>query len=256
MAVYAIYAFCRQADDTVDADEPIAIKKEKLDQLEEALISFTDGQTADHPMWRALRDVFDRFDMDVSPFFDQIEGQRRDLDFKEIMDMDDLKAYSYYVAGSVGLMLLPILANQDAITPDLRDSAVSLGIAMQLTNILRDVGEDYRDNHRVYLPSDRLAAHDVYLDIIMKKGPDQAFITMWEEIAQESEAAYDSFIAAIDQFDSDCQLAVLTSANVYRGILDSVRAQNYDCINRRNYVSELKMVQLVLESKKQLKKKK
>ncbi len=90
----------------------------------------------------------------------------------------------------------------------------------------------------------------------MKKGPDQAFITMWEEIAQESEAAYDSFIAAIDQFDSDCQLAVLTSANVYRGILDSVRAQNYDCINRRNYVSELKMVQLVLEIKKQLKKKK
>lgn len=257
-AVYAIYAFCRQADDTVDAQEPLELKKEKLAVLAEELTSFTEGVTPNHPMWRALRDVFNRYDMDAAPFFDQLEGQKRDLAFSEIMDLAALKEYSYYVAGSVGLMLLPILAAKqgakEKFKKDLKESAVALGVAMQLTNILRDVGEDYRDNHRIYLPSDRLQHHGVKIETVMQSGPDENFIALWEEIARESEEGYDFFRNTIHHYDEDCRLPVLVSAMLYRAIMDSVRQNGYNCLHVRNYVSETKMLALVLEARKILKK--
>lgn len=253
-AVYAIYAFCRQADDTVDAQEPVELKKKKLAILAEELQAFTEGETPNHPMWRALRDVFNRYDMDASPFFDQLEGQKRDLAFRDIVDLAALKEYSYYVAGSVGLMLLPILAAKQGVTEQLKESAVALGVAMQLTNILRDVGEDYRDNQRIYLPSDRLQHHGVTVEQVMLTGPDEKFIALWEEIAQESEVGYDFFKETIQQYDEDCRLPVLVSAMLYRAIMDSVRQSHYNCLHVRNYVSETKMLALVLEARKILKK--
>lgn len=253
-AVYAIYAFCRRADDTVDAQEDVTIKSHNLAVLEKELTAFTQGETPDHAMWRALRDVFNRYEMDPAPFFDQLEGQKRDLSFQEIRDMAALRTYSYYVAGSVGLMLLPILAAEKGVTEQLKESAISLGIAMQLTNILRDVGEDYRDNGRVYLPSDLLLKHEVELAQVMQTGVNEAFIALWEEIAQESHASYEAFWDMIDQFDEDGRLPVYAAAKIYHAIMDSVRSNDYDCLQRRNYVPRLRMLQLVKEAKQQVKK--
>lgn len=253
-AVYAIYAFCRQADDTVDANEPLALKKENLAILEAELKEFEKGKTPNHPMWRALRDVFNRYAMTTSPFYDQLEGQKRDLDFQEITDLAALKDYSYYVAGSVGLMLLPILATKSGITESLKESAVSLGVAMQITNILRDVGEDYRENKRVYLPTELLDRHQVDLAQNVEKGPDNNFIALWEELAEESSRGYVAFEDSITHYDSDCRFPVLVSSKLYSGIMDSVRKNQYDCLSKRNYVSEAKMLELILETRKILKK--
>lgn len=253
-AVYAIYTFCRKADDTVDAHDPLEVKISNLALLESELTAFTRGETPNHPMWRALRDVFNRFDMDTTPFFHQLEGQKRDLDFQEITDLAALKDYSYYVAGSVGLMLLPILAHKKGITDTTKKSAISLGIAMQLTNILRDVGEDFRENQRIYLPTELLNRYNVNLEKNMQKGPDVAFINLWEELAKESEEGYQAFTGNIHLFDDDCQLPVLVSAEVYRGIMDSVRKSDYDCLNKRNFVSDVKMMELVLKARKLVKK--
>lgn len=252
-AVYAIYAFCRRADDTVDAQGSLDTKRQNLAVLEEELKAFTQGEILDHPMWRALRDVFNRYEMDVAPFFDQLEGQKRDLAFQEIRDMACLRTYSYYVAGSVGLMLLPVLAAENGVSEDLKESAISLGIAMQLTNILRDVGEDYRDNHRVYLPSDLLKQYEVDLSQVMEHGPDKQFIALWEEVAQESHARYEAFWDMIEHFDEDGRLPVYVAAKLYHAIMDSVRLNDYDCLKRRNYVPRLKMLQLVKEAKQALK---
>ena len=254
-AVYAIYAFCRTADDTVDAQEAVEIKSQNLAVLEKELTAFIQGETPDQPMWRALRDVFDRYEMDPAPFFDQLEGQKRDLAFQEIRDMADLRTYSYFVAGSVGLMLLPILAAEKGVTEALKASAISLGIAMQLTNILRDVGEDYRDNDRVYLPSDLLLQHDVDLDQVVQTGPNEAFIALWEEIAQESHASYVAFWDTIEHFDEDCRLPVFAAAKLYHAIMDSVRLNDYDCLKKRNYVPRLKMLHLIKEAKQAVKSK-
>lgn len=253
-AVYAIYAFCRQADDTVDANEPLALKKENLAILEAELKEFEKGKTPNHPIWRALRDVFNRYAMTTSPFFDQLEGQKRDLDFQEITDLAALKDYSYYVAGSVGLMLLPILATKSGITESLKESAVSLGVAMQITNILRDVGEDYRENKRVYLPTEILDRHQVDLAQNVEKGPDNNFIALWEELAEESSRGYVEFEDSISHYDSDCRFPVLVSSKLYSGIMDSVRKNNYDCLSKRNYVPEARMMELILETRKILKK--
>lgn len=254
-AVYAIYAFCRQADDTVDANEPLALKKENLAILEAELKEFEKGKTPNHPMWRALRDVFNRYAMTTSPFYDQLEGQKRDLDFQEITDLAALKDYSYYVAGSVGLMLLPILATKSGITESLKESAVSLGVAMQITNILRDVGEDYRENKRVYLPTELLDRHQVDLAQNVEKGPDNNFIALWEELAEESSRGYVEFEDSISHYDSDCRFPVLVSSKLYSGIMDnSVRKNNYDCLSKRNYVPEARMMELILETRKILKK--
>lgn len=253
-AVYAIYAFCRQADDTVDANEPLALKKENLAILEAELKEFEKGKTPNHPMWRALRDVFNRYAMTTSPFYDQLEGQKRDLDFQEITNLAALKDYSYYVAGSVGLMLLPILATKSGITESLKESAVSLGVAMQITNILRDVGEDYRENKRVYLPTELLDRHQVDLAQNVEKGPDNNFIALWEELAEESSRGYVEFEDSISHYDSDCRFPVLVSSKLYSGIMDSVRKNNYDCLSKRNYVPEARMMELILETRKILKK--
>ena len=253
-AVYAIYAFCRLADDTVDSDDPLAEKIKNLQKLEEQLKAFDKGHTPDEPMWRALRDVFTRYKMDVSPFFDQLEGQKRDLSFKEIADLSALEEYSYYVAGSVGLMLLPILSANNEIDDSLRESAVSLGIAMQLTNILRDVGEDFRDNNRIYLPSDLLLHYGIRIDELMEDGVNPSFIELWENIAMEAERRYGLFWDRIDRFDEDCRFPVYVAAKLYRAIIDSVRENNYNCLQLRNYVPEVKMMGLVLEARKKFKK--
>jgi len=253
-AVYAIYAFCRQADDTVDAHKPLALKKENLAILEAELEEFEKGKTPNHPMWRALRDVFNRYAMTTSPFYDQLEGQKRDLDFQEITNLDALNDYNYYVAGSVGLMLLPILAAKNGITETLKESAVSLGIAMQITNILRDVGEDYRENKRVYLPTELLNRYQVDLAQNVENGPDKNFIALWEELAEESTRGYMAFEDSIHHYDSDCRFPVLVSSKLYSGIMDSVRKNNYDCLGKRNYVPEARMMELILETRKILKK--
>lgn len=137
-SVYALYAFCRLADDCVDRDASAA----KLEQVQDDLARFFAGTVVDAPLWRALDAVCSSFDLDAQPFFDMLEGQRRDLSFRQPETMGDLEEYGYYVAGSVGLMLLPILHAASPVDDGLRDSAVALGVAMQLTNILRDVGED------------------------------------------------------------------------------------------------------------------
>jgi len=217
-AVYAIYAFCRQADDTVDAHKPLALKKENIAILEAELEEFEKGKTPNHPMWRALKD------------------------------------YNYYVAGSVGLMLLPILAAKNGITETLKESAVSLGIAMQITNILRDVGEDYRENKRVYLPTELLNRYQVDLAQNVENGPDKNFIALWEELAEESTRGYMAFEDSIHHYDSDCRFPVLVSSKLYSGIMDSVRKNNYDCLGKRNYVPEARMMELILETRKILKK--
>lgn len=253
-AVYAIYAFCRRADDTVDAQAPTEGKIAQLAALEAELEAFCAGVTPDSPMWRALRDVFTRFPMNCTPFFEQLEGQKRDLNFRPIHTFAELEEYSYYVAGSVGLMLLPILASRQEPGPQLRESAASLGIGMQITNILRDVGEDHRHNNRVYLPQEALERHGVDLAAVYLNGPDAAFINLWEEVAQEAERRYEQFWQCIHLYDEACRFPVLTAAKLYCAIMDSVRRNGYDCLTVRNYVPEKKMVQLMVEVKSLLKK--
>lgn len=237
-AIYAIYAFCRIADDYVDESASHEEKFEKISQLQIELDLFSENQEVNHPLWRALRYTFTQFELELEPFYDQLKGQFMDLNFTPPKTMTELEVYSYYVAGSVGLMILPIIATESWMK--LKKSAIDLGIAMQLTNILRDVGEDYFENKRVYLPQNLVSVYysleDLNAGIIS-----DSFTQMWEIIANRAELLYQQFFASVEKFDHDSQTAVALSAYLYKEILDAVRNANYDCLSKKNYVTKEQM---------------
>lgn len=238
-AVFAIYAFCRIADDCVDENTTEADKLQALENLKMELDLFNRGAEPNVPLWRALRTIFDQYTMNIEPFYDQITGQMMDIHFSTPKTMQDLEEYSYYVAGSVGRMLLPIIASRSH--RDLSIAVVDLGIAMQLTNILRDVGEDYYEKQRIYLPQEEMLNYQYSRSDLHNGIVNVNFIGLWEEIALRAETLYNSFFEHSNLFDRDSRLTVSLSARVYREILNSVRASHYDCLTLRNYVQEAKM---------------
>ncbi|MBP3965090.1 phytoene/squalene synthase family protein [Paenibacillus lignilyticus] len=241
-AVYAIYAFCRTADECADSNQPQTEKLESLKRLKEELDLFRNRAEIDHPLWRSLRSVFTAYEMDIQPFYDQLTGQWMDLNFSVPKTMHELERYSYYVAGSVGLMLLPVLASKA--TADLRPYAIHLGIAMQITNILRDIGEDLHSKQRIYLPEEEMERFR-YTQADLRDGLiTESFIRLWESLAKLAESLYDDFNTSINLFDADSRLPLSLSVGVYRSILDAVRCSNYDCFSKRNYVSKEKMTKI------------
>ena len=154
-AIYALYDYCRHADNLVDArgDRPVHVVREDLAALAREVTAIHGGAAPSCERWMALADTLGRYAVPLEPLLELLDGVAMDLEPVEIQDFAQLNQYCCYVAGGVGLMLGPVLG---AAPDSFRESGVRLGIAMQLTNVLRDVGEDL-DNDRVYLPADELA---------------------------------------------------------------------------------------------------
>ncbi|GGB08640.1 phytoene/squalene synthase family protein [Macrococcus hajekii] len=234
-AVYAIYTFCRMADDIVDDHQDLAVKIEKLQELKVQMKRFEESISIDHPMWRALSDVRSKFPLDLTMFDKQLEGQMMDLNFSQPRTMEDLHYYSSFVAGSVGELLYPVLADEDTIEG--RQMADSLGIAMQLTNILRDIGEDYVQHQRIYLPSDVMKTYGYTEDNLAQLTINESFIEMWERLAQDAESRYNEFYPSISDYKASCRKPLLVATLVYAEVLNEVRRHHYNCLSKRNKVS-------------------
>ncbi|WP_411842491.1 phytoene/squalene synthase family protein [Salinicoccus sp. HZC-1] len=233
-AVYAVYAFCRRADDAIDHAGTETAGMENLERLKRQLDDFIGGTVPDDAMWRALDDVRNRYDIDTSMLYSQIKGQQMDIHFEQPASLDDLVAYSNYVAGSVGRLLLPILSND--CSQERQEKAEKLGVAMQITNVLRDVGEDIKAHRRVYIPADLLERYGCSLKQIENAEINTAFIDVWEHLGAEAERLYDEFRTEIIHYKEEARLPLLVSLSVYREILSEVRNNDYDCFNRRNAV--------------------
>ncbi|MCA1062012.1 phytoene/squalene synthase family protein [Rossellomorea sp. AcN35-11] len=232
-AVWAVYAFCRQVDDIVDeGTSPF----EELRQFEREFESFLSGYyNHNEPMWIALDDVFKRFNMDVQAFRDMIKGQRMDLSERLYVKISDVLDYSYHVASTVGLMLLPILApgkeNQ------LREDGISLGYAMQLTNILRDIGEDL-ERGRLYIPQDLLVKYEYTVSDLMEHRNNDAFRSIWEEMASLAEDYYEKAFRTMNLYPLYSRTPVKGAALLYRAILGEVRNNHYNVFSKKHYVSK------------------
>lgn len=207
-SVYAVYAFCRRADDLIDRDNNQA----GLRQLERQLLDFNEGKVPNDPVWRALSVVFDNFPMVTAPFFDMLTGQRKDADFKQPETRKDLEEYCYYVAGSVGLMLLPLLTERPA---DIVVPAKKLGEAMQLTNILRDVGEDYQMG-RIYLTKEDMTRFGVATTMLKEKQAQTQLVALWESLAKQAENLYEELFEMFPLITEDCRQALASAAFIYR----------------------------------------
>lgn len=245
-AVFAIYAFCRMADDAVDEHNDAV----ELAKLSEQLESFRHGQNHDEPMWRALRLVFDRFQLDAEPYRELLTGLSMDLTPSQPADMKELERYCYLVAGTVGLMLNPLLAidSDDRYT---RECSIKLGHAMQITNILRDIGTDYRLG-RTYLPADMMQEHGLVFDELAGPQMKPELRQLWERLANQALKKYHDVEINLNKYEAKARLPLLLSLNYYRSIIYACRKSNYDLLHRRIFVPDSHKLLLYWRTRLQL----
>ncbi|SDJ18474.1 phytoene/squalene synthase family protein [Salimicrobium halophilum] len=232
-AVWAVYGFCRYVDDVVDEGDAPA---EHLREIKEELYRFErDESVPERPFWVALHDVRSKFHIRFEPYYDMIKGQEMDLSGVEIETEDELLEYSYNVASTVGLMLLPILA--PGRYEVLKEDAIHLGYAMQLTNILRDIGEDL-EKGRVYIPKETYESFGYTKKQLEHREITPAFIDTWEYLAQKAENYYSRAMSTISYYPLTSRLPVKGAAYLYMSILDAVRREEYDVFTKRAFVEE------------------
>nr|QQR34461.1 chloroplast phytoene synthase 2 [Capsicum annuum] len=240
-AIWAIYVWCRRTDGLVDGPNASHISPQALDRWEARLEDIFSGRPFDM-LDAALSDTVSRFPVDIQPFRDMVEGMRMDLWKSRYMNFDELYLYCYYVAGTVGLMSVPIMGiapESKATTESVYNAALALGIANQLTNILRDVGEDARRG-RIYLPQDELAQAGLSgEDIFAGRVTDKWRIFMKKQI-QRARKFFDQAEKGVAELSSASRWPVLASLLLYRKILDEIEANDYNNFTRRAYVSKPK----------------
>lgn len=264
----ALYAFCRCADDLVDhaqqgeASETVFTRLDRLEQAVHDLYTPRGMQlepVRDFIWWPAFADTVARFSIPPESFLEQIRGQRFDAAFPGIASEGDLIEYGRLVAGSVGTMMLPLLARDPAAgrDPGLRLACEHLGIGMQITNILRDVGEDLNSRGRLYLPKDLMATFGVSRETLeeLAHGPSplerpvpEAFIRLWEHLAVLADSYYEDYLPYLNWFHPDCRVPLAASALIYRAIADAVREKGYDCFTRRCYTDDATRARLFLQA--------
>lgn len=259
--VAALYAYNRYVDDVADSDHfSKEVALDELKKLEDKILHLDTSEDVEADWWMAFKDTVLTCKVSTTALLKQIQGQRMDILGHKVVDMADLVAYSSNVAGSVGEMLLPLLVDKDTpISETLRQAAIDLGIGMQLTNILRDVGEDYRDRQRIYLPQTLLDAYNVDEAMIKRlsyhdeEEIPQNFIDLWEHIYQIGDQYYVSIKPVIKDFSQVAQLPILSSAYIYHGIGNAVRKANHNCFTKRNYTNNIERMRLIYQARKVLK---
>lgn len=190
----------------------------------------------------ALSDTASNFPVDMQPFKDMIEGMRMDLRKSRYKNFDELYLYCYYVAGTVGLMSVPVMGiapDSKASAESVYSAALALGIANQLTNILRDVGEDSRRG-RVYLPQDELAHAGLSDDDVFEGRVTDKWRTFMKGQITRARMFFDEAEKGIYELNSASRWPVLASLLLYRQILDAIEANDYNNFTKRAYVGKAK----------------
>lgn len=253
-AIWAIYAWCRRTDELVDGPGARFTTPETLDLWEGYLESIFAGEAIEDSDV-AMVDTVERFSLDIQPFRDMISGQRMDLYRSRYQTFEDLELYCYRVAGTVGLMSLPVMG----IAPVVRSSpwetsepvdpsaeAVALGIANQLTNILRDVGEDARRG-RIYLPLEELALFDYTEEDLLNGVVDERWRQLMRFQIQRARKFYVKAEKGILALNPDARWPVWSATMLYSQILDAIERNEYDVFSQRAVVPRYrKMISLPL----------
>jgi phytoene synthase len=235
--IAALYAFARTADDAVDVPAPGEGPeriRERLRGMQLELRRAAAGQSVD-PRWVVLGEAIRRHDIPLQPFDDLVAGLLMDLDGARYRTFADLELYCYRVAGTVGLMITPVAGYRRG--SDALEHAKTLGTAMQLTNILRDVGEDLALG-RVYLPDEDLARFGLTQADLAARRVDARFEALMEFEIARARRLYDEGLALIPLLESARgRLAFQFAVDAYSAILGRIRANGYDVFGRRARLS-------------------
>ncbi len=232
-AARALYAFCRITDDMIDSDAPIESRKQALADWQ-SIITDTRLSSSD-PVALAWADTRSRFNIPSGYAEQLISGVTRDLDQARYQTFDELAEYAYGVASTVGLMSMHIIgfSGEEALP-----YAVKLGVALQLTNILRDVAEDWQSG-RLYLPLEELhrfglVEHDIAIGTV-----DDRWRNFLRFQIERNRKLYAESWPGIAMLKSDGRFAIATAAKLYQAILTDIERHDYNVFNRRAHINLL-----------------
>lgn len=233
--ITTFYAFCRVIDDI--ADEPgraLEEKRRALDDWKEILAS-SGGPRPDDPLQAEVVAVRDRHQIDPALFLEIIRGCESDLTPQRFGTWDDLQRYCYQVASAVGLISIPLFGASQAS----RDYAVTLGHALQLTNILRDVGEDLANGARIYLPLADLARFQYTERDLIGRVHDGRFLALMNFEADRAEELFDQAVRLLPANDRYAMRAAEVMRRIYHGILRRMRRDQFRVFDRRYRLSKI-----------------
>ncbi len=244
-AIWAIYVWCRRTDEIMDSAEASTKSQDELsdnlDEWEENTKNVFKGNIKSE-LDSVLFDTIEKYPQSIQPYLDMIDGQRMDLNKFRYKDFDELKLYCYRVAGTVGLMTQNVMGIDSAYTsapwsamPDPSEAAIALGIANQLTNILRDVGED-RQRGRIYLPQADIEKFNYSEEELLQGKINKQWKSLMNFQLTRAREWFEKSEDGIKWLSSDARWPVWTSLRLYRGILNSIERLDYDVFNNRAFV--------------------
>jgi len=234
-AIMALYAFCREVDDVVDETPDMQIAQTKLDWWRKETAEIHGGKPT-HPVTQALAEVVKTFNLPRDKLLEIIDGMQMDLQQTRYLDFKALELYCYRVASVVGLLAVEIFGYTD---PQTLKYAHDLGIAFQLTNIIRDVGEDARRG-RIYLPIDELQRFNVTAKQITDAAYSDNFRALMEFQIERAERYYRQALALLPAADRKSQRAGLIMAAIYRTTLDEIKADGCKVLTQRTSLTPLR----------------
>lgn len=246
-ATHALYGFARTADDLVDDPAEGSDPSTALDDVERRLDKLFAGDPQHEPVFAALADTVHRYRLERSLFDAFLRSMRMDLTVTEYATFDDLAEYTYGSAAVIGLQMLPVLGT---VVPreEAAPAAAALGEAFQLTNFLRDVGEDL-DRGRLYLPVAELTAFGVDRELLLwcrRRGrTDQRVRHAIAAIVARARAVYRRAELGIPLLRKESRPCVRTALVLYRGIVDEIVARDYDVLTARTVVSKRRGITVV-----------
>ncbi len=238
-AITAFYAFCREVDDVVDEVSDPGVAATKLAWWQTEVARAYAGQPT-HPVMQALMPWAPEFGIEQRHLQDVIAGCQMDLTQTRYLDFAALDKYCHLVAGVVGEVSARIFGQTD---PRTTEYAHTLGLAFQLTNIIRDVGEDARRG-RIYLPVNELQRFDVKAHDILERQYSDRFVALMRFQAERAHHTYDEALALLPAADRRSQKPGLMMASIYRTLLREIEADNFQVLNQRIALTPLRKLWL------------
>jgi phytoene synthase len=227
-AITALYAFCREVDDAVDETTDASVAHAKLAWWRKELTAMWEGHPT-HPVTQALQPHLATYSLDGKYLLALVDGMEMDLTQTRYLDFAGLQKYCWHVASVVGILSASIfgVTNKETL-----QYAEKLGLAFQLTNIIRDVGEDARKG-RIYLPISELQQFNVTAADILNARHSENFEKLMQFQAQRAQAVYDEAFALLPPVDRRAQRPGLIMAAIYRALLDEIERDRFHVLNQR-----------------------
>jgi phytoene synthase len=244
-AITAFYAFCREVDDVVDEVSDPGVAATKLAWWStEVAETYAGSAKPRHPVMQALQPHIAPYDIRAEQLQAVIEGCRMDLTQTRYLDFPGLAQYCHLVAGVVGEVAASIFGRTDDAT---LAYARKLGLALQLTNIIRDVGDDARRG-RVYLPVNDLQAHGVKVKDILERRYSPEFTALMTAQARRAQACYDEALALLPEADRRAQKPGLMMANIYRTLLGEIEAGGFQVLHQRISLTPVRKLWIAMKT--------